>query len=388
MSGGAVVYAGIGEQHDFTITGPFVAGDTISVTFIDNLSGLLAQAGAGSVTGTMPTFVFTYGDKVYLLSGPTVYFSALTAPTVYNDPSAVGNGNVTMTNFFSTPEDLQAVTVFQGKLAFFTRSTTQIWSTPADPAAWQQQQVLQNIGTVAPLSVQSLGELDVFFLSDSGVRTLRARETSLNAFVTDVGSPIDSIVQGVLAGLTDAQKAVACGIVEPSSNRYWLFLKDTIYVLSYFPGSKIVAWSTYEATYNNGGVQTAFVPEKFVLFNGQVFCRAGDSLYRYGGTDGNTYDNCVATVELPWLDIKTPGTRKSAEAIDVAMTNSWAISAGMDPVSGILKQVFNGTMPSFDSGRIPYSSQGTHLKLKAVTTGATAAKLSSLLIKYQEADVR
>jgi hypothetical protein len=165
-----------------------------------------------------------------------------------------------------------------------------------------------------------------------------------------------------------------------------LFLKDTIYVFSGFPSSKIAAWSKYLATYNNAGVQTAFVPEKFVVYQGQIYARAGDAMFRYGGTDNNTYDNAVATAELPWLDVKSPSTRKVAKGLDVAMTGAWTLSAGMDPESGTLDTVFSGTTQSFDKGKVPWSSQGTHFKLKAITTGSTAAKLSSLIFKYELGD--
>jgi len=206
----------------------------------------------------------------------------------------------------------------------------------------------------------------------------------LNGYVDDIGSPIDSIIQD--SGATPTQIAAACSIMEPASGRYWLFLKDTIYVLSQYRSSKILAWSKYLATHSVAGVQTAFVPEKFVVYNGQVYARAGNALYLYGGADGVTYDNCVATVELPYLDLKTPSTRKMARGFDVAMTGAWTLSAGMDPVSGILDTVFSGTTNSFDKGAVPWSSEGTHIKLKLVTTGSTAAKVSSLVIKYTMGD--
>lgn len=383
MSGGLAEVAGVGQLNIFTIGGTWAVGDTVSIIFTESLTGTQVQVGSGRVTGSLVTFCFTYGGKVYLLAGPLVHFSAIELPRVFNDPEAVGNGSVQMTNYYSAPENLVAIAPFQGQLAFFSRSTVQIWSTPADPAEWKQNQVLQNIGTFAPLSVQPLGDLDVFFLTDSGIRNLRAREASLNAFVADVGSPIDQVIQAALATCTATEKAAACGVVEPESGRYWLYLKGNIYVLSYFPASKIVAWSIYKPTYELAGVQTTFVPERFVVFNGQVYCRAGDNLFQYGGSTGQIYDNCVAIAEVPYLDLKKPSTRKMATGFDVAMSGAWTLKAGMDPRTGTLEDVYSASTHSFDAGHVPYSSQGTHVKVRAVSSGSAAAILSELIFKYQ-----
>src|SRR3546814_10554479 len=68
-------------------------------------------------------------------------------------------------------------------LAIFARRAIQIEYVDPDPALNQQLQVLNNIGTVAPHSVVSFGDSDVFFLSESGVRSLRARDSSNSASV-------------------------------------------------------------------------------------------------------------------------------------------------------------------------------------------------------------
>jgi len=382
MSGGIAAVVGVGQRQLFTIGGTWAVGDKATIVFTQNVSGTQTQVGAGYITGIVPAYCFTFNDKLYLLAGSTVYFSSIAQPTVFNDLDAVNNGFVLLTNHYATPENLTAIASFQGRLVFFSRQGVQIWTTPAEPSAWQLNQVFEYIGTRSPLSVKTVGDFEVFFLDETGIRSLRVRDNTLNAFSEDLGSPIDELVQAKLVASSDAQKNAACAVVEPSSKRYWIFIKDTIYVFSNFLSSKITAWSKYLPTYSNGGVQTAFVPEKFVVFQGQVYCRADNSMFRYGGSDNNTYDNAVATAELPYLDAKTPSTRKLAKGLDVAMTGAWTLTAGMDPTSGLLDTIFSDSLPSFDKGHVPYSSQGTHFKLKAITTGATAAKISSLILKY------
>ncbi len=386
MQGGLAGTSGTGERYLFTIGGTWAVGDKVTILFTNNSVIGQTQVGAGNVTGTVPVFCFTFNNKVYLLVNSVVYFSEVGSPITFNTPDAVGAGYVTLTNHYATPESLVAIATFQGRLVFLSRQTSQIWTTPADPAAWQLNQIFDFIGTRSPLSVKSVGDLEVYFLDATGVRSLRVRDSTLNAYPEDVGSPIDDLVQAKIVASSDAQVVAACGIVEPASKRYWLFLKDTIYVLTNVPTGKILAWSKYTPSYNLNGVQTAFTPEKFVVYQGQVYARAGDNFFRYGGSDNATYDNCVATVELPWLDAKTPATRKVAKGIDISMSGAWVLSAGMDPTSGLLTTVFTGSSPSFDKGKIHYSDQGTHFKLKAVTSGSTAAKLASLIFKYELGD--
>lgn len=384
MTGGVSAVTGIGEEHEVTVAGLWVNNDTFTLIFADAASGLQTQVGFGNISGISPSFAFSYGNKVYLLAGPTAYFSGAGLPTTFNDPNVTTAGFVTLTDYFSTADNLVAMTPYQGRIAFFSRNNIQIWQVNADPTLWSQTQVLQNIGTMAALSVQSIGELDVMFLHDTGIRSLRVRDSSLNAYVDDIGSPIDLIIQAL--NLTDAERVASCGAVEPSSHRYWLFVRDTIYVFSAFRSSKVAAWGRYDATWSNAGVQTAFVPQKMVTFKGQVYCRDAVALYRYGGTDNNTYDNVVCTVETPFLDLKKPGTRRSARGIGVAMVGAWTIKAGMDSVSGILDTVYAASTQSFDQGIIPWSSQGTHVKFQAKTTGATAATLSEFVFHYDEGD--
>lgn len=386
MAGGAAATTGTGEQHDFTIGGTWASGDTVSVILTDNLTGTQFLAGAGNISGKTPSFAFTFNQKEYLLADARAYFSVLADPTNFNTISELSNGFVEMSDQYASPDNLVAVTSFQGRLAFFSRNNVQIWSAPADPAEWALQQVFDFIGTRSKQSVKTVGDFEVFFLDETGVRSLRVRDNTLNAFSEDLGSPIDELIQAALVASSETQKDNACAIVEPSSKRYWLFLKDTIYVFSNFPSSKVAAWSKYSPTFNNGGAQTAFVPEKFVTFKGQVYCRAGDYFFIYGGSDNNTYDACVASWETPWLEAKTPGTRKVSKSLDVAISGGWKLEAGMDPRSGTLVEVFNDTASSFDIGTLPYSDRGTHFKLKGSTTGATAARVGMLAFHYEQGD--
>lgn len=368
---------------------------TLSIRLMDEMNAKQILVGAGYATGIDPTYVRTYASKVYMVSGPTVHFSATDNPLVWNGLDGAGNGFVTLTNQVSTPEDIVAVVPFQGRLAFFARQTTQIWAVASDPLQWQLAQTLINCGTVAKNSVQPMGDIDALFLSDTGVRSLRSRTDSGNAFVDDLGSAIDSIItELILTDFEGASKAIS--VIEPQSARYWLCIRDTIYVLSYFPSSKVLAWSTYKTTNLNG---VTFFPKQFIVYKGQVLVFDGaDFLYMYGGPSNREYDYTKAVIELPWLDMKNPVVLKQAEGIQAVCRGQWAIKVGMDPSAGPYNDKLNpdmalagepvlwhGSHSTYGTGTIPYTAQGTHFRarMETDTSSRNAAVFSSLAFRYR-----
>jgi len=289
LAGGADAVAGVGADTVLTVanngSGDWATNDNFTVIFTDTGSGGQTQVGAGNITGVVPTFALTFNDKIYFSAGTVLYFSALTAPTVFNDPNQAGNGFIRMANQNGTPENLVALATYQGNMAVIARRTVQIWTLDADPAQNAKQQILPNIGTMAPLSVHNIGDRDVLMLADSGFRSIRPRVASLNAEITDIGTPIDNPVQAALLALSEVEKAAVCGVVEPSANRYMAYIPGPsaaigkIYVLSQFPESQIAAWSTYTPSY-----QTTITPsgKTFAVTAGRVYAwqpaAAGDTL--------------------------------------------------------------------------------------------------------------
>lgn len=245
---------GTGQEEFVSFYHAWAVGDSWAMEVVTSADDTVTL-GKGRIAGTNFGSGFVHKERVFLPNGSQFNFSAVDDPTLFEQQN-VGAGFIGFTSQYGAQDTVQSFADYQGRLATFGRRSIQIWTTDADPAQFILNQTLTNVGTMAPFSVQSLGELDVFFLSDTGVRSLRIRNSSLNAFVNDLGSPIDEIIQAVLASLTDAEKATACSVIEPDSNRYWLFLDDTIYVLSYFPENKIVAWSKYEPKYDTGGAHT------------------------------------------------------------------------------------------------------------------------------------
>ena len=348
----------------------------------------------------VPSYCYANANKVYFTSGNQFSFSGV-GDALHYETQDTGAGFIVIKDQYASPSDVIAIASYQGKLAVFCRWCIQLWNINADPSLYSIAQTLQNIGSMAPLSIQSVGDLDVLFLSDTGLRSLRVRDSSNNAYVVDLGSPIDDLILDDL--LIGGDNSLACAIIEPLTGRYWLHLKGTIYVLSYYPTLRITAWTTYLPTYADAnGNQVSFTPEKFIVHQGRVFCLAIDGkIFLYGGEDNITYDSCVCSVELPWLDNKTPYVQKTSELINVAMSGSWQVDVSMDVKTKNFTTVVDYETPlqiqepsestdsTFDEGSFGYSAIGTHFKFKAQTNPAwlDTATLSSLTLHYNEGQI-
>ena len=368
---------------------------TVSIVYND----LTYTIGAGNISEVTVKNCLAQNSKLYITTGNQFNFSALNDPTKW-ETQDTGAGYIAIQDQFSAPSDVIALASYQGKLAVFCRWNTQIWTINADPSLYAVNQNLQNIGTMAPLSVQSVGDLDVLFLSDTGIRSLRVRDSSNNAYVVDLGSPIDDLITADL--LIGGDNSLACAVIEPLTGRYWLHLKGTIYVLSYYPSIKVVAWTIYKPTYDDGtGNQVAFTPEKFVIYQGKVYCLAVDGkVFLYGGADNLTYDSSICSVELPWLDNKNAYVMKIAQKVNVAMSGSWQIDLSLDTRSEEFNTVVDFQTPlnltdpcetcesTFDNGSFEATGMGTHFKFRAQTNPlwTKPATLSSLTLQYNEGE--
>jgi hypothetical protein len=257
--------------------------------------------------------------------------------------------------------------------------------------------------------------------------------------------------------LTEEQKAQACAVVEPSSNRYWLYMPTGhIYVFSYFPSSGIAAWTRYNAKWDalgngidpvtapnytslvvgnlyyytkgtgngdftNGsqvltesGYFTAtattatatrlagpgytyervqpssfssFTPERFVTLNGRVYIRAGDKVFLYGGLDNQTYDPCEPQWDIPFLNAKSPATRKLYHGLDAICEGTWQVSVGTNIAdTNDVSLVYSNTGSSVMRGKSLAAKQGTHFKLRGVERSTGYARFSSAILHYEGGD--
>lgn len=434
---GVVTIAGSpGTAPTIDISGTWADGDTITITLsrasITTRIGSTDLLQTTSVTVTTPLFCFPFGDKVYVLSDKRIDFSEIGYATSFSQPggasaSGTGNGSITFAR-----SNAIAAGHYQGKVAIFFRHFIQIWTMDANPDNNALSQEMENIGIVGRQALVSIGDLDIIFVSDTGVRSLRSRDLSLNAMVVDIGSPIDSLIRAKLNAKTCNRNLVCLGY-EPIGGRVFLSigysdsaysatddsLTYQLYILSYYPQARIVAWSTYDVTWGFWSAsvvtQTAFSIQSMRTWRGTLFMRGKDfahsdgldSIFTYDPSRISTrttyavaYDNCPVIVKTPWLSGNKPGTNKSGLSVEAVSSGKWVLSATMDPVGGAFAQVgsFGSTTPNVETDSTaslpqscPYNGFGNYFQLKATTNEPTATPvlvagppvLSSFIFHYQ-----
>lgn len=382
---------GSGTTYSVIFGGTWAIGDQYVFDIV--ASAVTYTVGTGNLTGLVPAACITLSNRVHVIAGSN-WLGSDNGDATQWEQQAAGAFSIDVSQQFRQADKLVSLAAYQGRMALFANYVTMIWVLDANPLSIAMQQALANIGTFSSLGPQSLGDFDIVFPCVTGFRSLRVRDLSLNAYVNDLGSPVDLLVQADINSVGLGNLASSCGIVEPSANRYWLYLNGKIYVLSYFPSAKInAAWSVYTPTfvsqgtalgggsgtvnvtignlyYYSGtgtvstssgqliqsgtgyfistvsqvvtagagtlynGVKITFTPIKFVIYNSQVYFIAsfGGAVYLFvfGGANNITYDGTLATVATPWLDMESPTFRKVLTSLDFAMTNVWQFFLSMD----------------------------------------------------------
>lgn len=360
---------GVAQVSTVTIGGTFEVGDRFSIILASKIFG---AKGKPTIKGTS---CLTHDTKIYALCASLLQFCAVNGPTLWDTIEDTGAGFINVSNHDSGSDVLTGIDVFQNNLTPMARRTIQVWQVNADPALNARQQVIPNTGSRAHKSVISFGDLDVFYLSDSGIRSLRARASLNTAAVNDVGTMIDPFVRDQMLTLTDAQIAAAVAVLDPVDDRYWLGLGNKIFVFSYFPGSKISAWSYYEP---------GFTMSDAVQLNDRVYVRSSNTIYLYGGDDNATYDSTAVEVQLPFNATSQPGTYKDLEGVDIDCTGTWDFKVLVDP-NNENRYVRAGTVSGFTYNKedIGLTGNTTHFAPKLVSSGSGYKKISSVAIHFQ-----
>ena len=373
MAGGAASGAAAKQKWTATITGTFEGVDIFTITL--DSKDFVVQGGS---TGTGRT-ALTFKQKIYSTVASLLVFSGLNTPHDW-EPPAIGAGNVNFSTQDSGSETLEGTGVFQGNIAAFADSVTQIEFVDVDEALNSHLHTVRNLGTRAHRSVVQFGNNDLFFLDEnSGVRSLRSRDSSLAPEADDVGTPMDDHILDYIKNQTDARLVGAVGIIG-LDGRYWLSINQRIYVFTFFKASKISAWSFYEP-----GVGAI---DAMVRIKKNLYVRVEDTIYLYGGSAGITYPSAgetPCTVKLPFLDLDKAAHFKTIEGFDMAALNEWDVQIQVDPdddrVAGEEFTISNTTYTGDAVGSSALRS--SHFAPILTCEAAGAAELYNLVIHYK-----
>ncbi len=367
---------GVPQQSIVTVGGTVEAYDefTVSIT----LGSDTYAFGRLNCPQPVAEFVLPYKSKMYALAGNTMFASGVNTATGWNTANT-GAGFVILSRQSSGAEEGMAMAEYFSRVALLFKSVIQMWTLDADFDQNNYEKPLKNTGTIAPKSVVSFGENDVFYLSAGGIRSIRARDSSNEAFVSDVGTSIDDLVKEVIADLTADEREAATGAVDPVDGRYMLSIGGTIFVFTFFPNSKIAAWTTYEP-----GYQVEFWDN----VDGVLHFRAGDTIYALGGATGEEYDEDMEVViELPFVDADDPATPKQWFALDMAVEGEWVVYMGFDEGNpDAYTKIATVSRTTFGLQRIPVDGFSAKAFLRLEHSGAGRARVGQLVLHYQKSE--
>lgn len=322
LSGGVNAIPAVAQVVTATVGGTFEGADVFTLT-VDSVPYVTTGLASG-----MGITAMTYQGKVYSVTTSLLEFSALSDPTSFG--TGTGSGFINMTNQNEDNDALVGIKQYQNRIAVFSRDNIQIWVIAVDPSQNTFQQSIENSGALSVRSILQFGNIDVFYLNDTGVRSIRARDASNAPAVNDVGVAIDPFIQEYAATLTGAQISRACATIDPLDGRYWLAMHNRIFVYSYFPGSKISAWTYYDLIDEIGDTDIT----EMVKAGPRTFLRSADTIFLYGGDSNGVYpddDECLATIALPFLSASKPATIKGIKSFDVGLDGVWDAQLLVDP---------------------------------------------------------
>jgi hypothetical protein len=324
-------------------------------------------------------------SKMYAIRDNIVYFSAVGDPTIWASGAGTpGAGFIQLDGQDSGTVNLVGLATYYDQLAIFSRTACQLWAMDEDPAQNQLIQTVDATGLVAFKALARYSTGDVLFLHDSGVRSLKARDSSNAASISDIGSPLDDILRKVVsdARRVDSGALVPAGlinmvaIVEPNTGQFWLIHGNTIYVLSVAPSSNISAWSLFDT----GGFVVDGGAE---IINDAIWLRAGTKLYIHGTGIWESYDSSQIEVVLPMVAGNEPATEKTFFAFDAAIEGTWQFYVGTDVQQPDVRElVATVGGPTFNMQSLGLANTGTHISVRAVCSDASRARLANLIFHY------
>ena len=316
-----------------------------------------------------------YQGKVYGVNGQILNFSALNAPGNWDYVITPANGsgfiNVSAADQFAG--EIISLDRFYNSLAIFGVNDIQVWNMDPDPKLNQLVQSVSNAGLIAPRAHAQYSSGDVLFVARSGIRSLKARDASNYAVTADVGSPVDTIIKGWLDANIAGFRYNVKAVVEPTTGSFWLAYGNQILVFSFFPTSKISAWSRFTLP---------FSIDDMAVNRESLAIRSGNDVYLYGGISGTEYDTTEAVILTPFLDAKIPATWKMFEGIDVGCSGTWGVKYNINPNGGALVQTSTVTGSTFQMDRIPAQAAGTHIQLEFRCSDPSPSVLSSYIVHY------
>lgn len=391
FASGVNAVTAVAQVEKAVIGGTIENADTFTVT-INGTAYKLTGLASG-----MGTSAYVDKERVWSTAGRLWYYCKLGDATEWDSSAPSDAGFIDLTETTEATDNAVGAARYQQSAAVFSSNFIALYALDVDPTKIAIEDTLDNTGTDAVHAIVRYGNNDVFYLDNTGLRSLRARDASNAPFVSDVGNYVDTFIQDTFASLTQQQSLDAIGAIEPRDGRLWLAAGGYIFVLSSFPsapqGQGAQANYAYTPTTQNPA-WSYYQPDEFdgddvaamVRVGKQFFVRAGDTVFLYGGVDGNSYpeaDVSPPTVELPFLMGDTT-TFKQWTGFDIACTNEWEIVICYDPNDESRTiELGRVTKTTFNEMYSALNGQTTMVAPKLVCNQGGAATISAITLHYE-----
>ncbi len=277
---------------------------TIGATVVDN-------AGANQITWTCRTFAITDVNCPHtkqVTKRQQKVYAAGAAPNGANvnycktgdcrDWTAASDAGFLPAGLQATGSDqVTAIGQFQSSLVVFFSDSAQVWAVSADPAANELTATVENVGTSYSRAAHALAG-DLFFLSQSGYRSMSLLAITQNLQDSDVGNPVDDLVLATLATSDDP-----LSLYYPKLGQWWSIIGSTIWTYSFSKTAKLSAWSKFTFP---------FAIVDATVLNGELYVRSGDIVYQVDKTifkDGASSIPLV-DVQMYYQDANKPDVLK------------------------------------------------------------------------------
>lgn len=263
-------------------------------------------------------------SRVFAIGGEVVRYCAAGNPRDWTTASDAGFLAASLQQ--DNKSSCTAVGTFQNALVVFFSESAQIWNVAVDPSANAISKRIYGVGTQAPLSLASFAS-DLVFLSPFGFRSMTVQVLTDRIDDTDVGVPVDSMVQPDLvtvAAQPDPEQPF--GIWIHQLGQYWTVMDvgaySKVWAYTYSKSSKIACWSEYVFP---------FLIKAITTLNGRVYLRTVDELYSLDPLQFTDNGQLIdVEVQMAFQDAKTPGVAKQFYGADYVLEGSPDVSFKYD----------------------------------------------------------
>ncbi len=312
-------------------------------------------------------------QKVYAADGQQVRYSATSDPedwTSSEDAGFLPTGGRSPGSSIAT-----GLGVLNNRLVVFHDDAVQVWAVDPDPARNEIEEIIAGMGTRWSESIVAANK-DIYFLSEIGVRSIGGASIYRNMKGSDIGSPIDDIIQ---THIRDHEGRVD-GNFYPGAGQYWLTIGDETAVLTKSKKDKMEAWSVYRFSVPFG--QMVNVGDKmYARYHNYLYAMDNEATLDGEGQDDVEFE---VEVETPFYAFGTEGQYKQFQSMEAILEGYGTIDHGVNPNNlddrTASFQLIGDTRPH---PSIPLGILSPALSTRIVGQSPNLKSINSLIYRYE-----